>query len=153
MAKWKRAFEFTVAGALFASIATTGLAQSAADAVAARQAAMKAIGKSNAVIANAMKADTPDFAAASEAAKTISNAFTAFPGHFGPGTGPDSGVTTKAKAEIWTDMDAFRAANDRAIAASAALVIAAGGTDVAAINSAQTALRGTCGGCHSAFRS
>jgi len=153
MAKWKRASEVALAAALFAGIATVGLAQAPADEVAARQAAMKVVGKGNAAIAAAMKAETPDFPGANAAAKSIQSAFTAFPGHFVAGSGPDSGITTKAKAEIWTDMEGFKAANMKAVTASAALVAATAGTDVAAVNAAQTELRGTCGGCHSKYRS
>lgn len=82
-------------------------------------------------------------------AEGIKNAFehmgNAFP------AGSDTGET-KAKAEIWSDMDKFQAKGKDAYGASVALVEAAKGGDNAATGAAFKKMAGACKACHEDFK-
>jgi cytochrome c556 len=67
---------------------------------------------------------------------------------FGPGT--ETGLNTRAKAEIWRDSAKFQAAYEKMIAETAKLPMAAG--DPAMLKTAFGAAAGTCKGCHDDFR-
>jgi cytochrome c556 len=67
---------------------------------------------------------------------------------FGPGT--DTGLNTRAKAEIWKDPAKFQAAYDKMVDATGKLPAAAG--DPAMLKTAFGAAAATCKGCHDDFR-
>lgn len=72
---------------------------------------------------------------------------------FPEGTGPGApGVTTDAKAEVWTKKDEFAAAVKKLQDASAALVDAAKTNDAAKIKAAMGGVGQSCGGCHDTFK-
>jgi len=60
---------------------------------------------------------------------------------------------TKAKAEIWTSMDKFKAASDKLVSESAKLVMVAQGNDIKAIKTQFGDTQKSCGACHDNFRS
>lgn len=74
------------------------------------------------------------------------------PSLFPPGTGPETGHRTRAKAEIWSDRPTFdqRAAAFRAEAARFNQAAQTG--DVAAVRAALPALGKACSNCHERFR-
>jgi cytochrome c556 len=145
MAKRNRLIDAAVAAALFAGIATVGLAQTTPkDAVANRQAAMKAIGAQGAALRG--PAATPDQRRA--AAKVVYDNLTILGANVPAGSGAEAGVPTKAKAEIWTDNAGFKAALDNALKAADTAAKA----DDASVQAAATALFGACGGCHTKYR-
>ena len=71
---------------------------------------------------------------------------------FPPGTGPETGRETRAKAVIWQDFDTFRQ-RARAFATEAAeFDRAAQGGNLQAIRAAQRELGESCRNCHDRFR-
>jgi cytochrome c556 len=73
-------------------------------------------------------------------------------GWFPAGSGPQPGVKTAAKPEIWTKPADFRRAQDAFIAQAAAFQNTANGGDVDAIRAGVRSLGATCKGCHDQFR-
>ncbi len=68
------------------------------------------------------------------------------------GSGPQPGVKTAAKVEIWSRGAQFRAGQDRFAGQAAALQRAAAGGDPVAIRAEARKLGATCKACHDAFR-
>jgi cytochrome c556 len=69
-----------------------------------------------------------------------------------PAGSDSSAGKTRAKAEIWSDSAGFKAASDKAAAASDNLATAVKGGDAAAVQTAAQGVQGACGGCHTAYR-
>ena len=70
---------------------------------------------------------------------------------FAPGT--DKGGNTKAKPEIWTEQAKFKESNDKLVAESAKLAVAAKTGNLDALKTAFAATADTCKACHDSFRS
>jgi cytochrome c556 len=71
---------------------------------------------------------------------------------FPAGSGPESGIKTKAKAEVWTKPAEFQQIHDRFLVEAGKLKEIAAGGDAAAIK-AQTEVTGAaCSDCHNTFR-
>ena len=149
MKSLNRKVRFAAAAVLLASVCGVALAQ-AADANADRQAFMKSIGGSLSAVRTAATAG--DMATAKASAQKLSDGFKKFAVQFPAGSDATTGKT-RAKAEIWTDAAGFKAANDKAIAASDALLLATDGADATAVAAALSSVQKTCGGCHSVYRS
>lgn len=148
-----------VAGALVAGLGGAVYAQGAAEAaVAARRAEMVIIGRANGGIGAVARAAAPtpeQLAAIKGEADKVVAAFEKVkdPAMWPKGSGVADGVMgTKAKAEIWSDAAGFKTAMDASVAAAHALKKATDSGDAAQVKGAQAALQGTCGGCHSKFR-
>jgi cytochrome c556 len=121
-------------------------------AVNARKANYKEIGGAFKTINDEIKTGSPDIATIRPLAKDI---FTRASGQlkfFPQGSGPQPGVKTRAKAEIWSDQAGFKKIHGDMIAAAGALQDAANRGDVAAITAARTKLGATCKSCHDKFR-
>jgi cytochrome c556 len=71
---------------------------------------------------------------------------------FPKGTGPESGVKTEAKAEIWKDATGFAAAARRLEPEAAKLEALARAGDVAGARAQVRVVGGTCKGCHDKFK-
>lgn len=71
---------------------------------------------------------------------------------FPRGSGPEAGVRTRAKPEIWSDPRGFRVAGANLLVAARGLDSAARRGDIEGVRSALPALRRTCSGCHDQFR-
>jgi cytochrome c556 len=145
MAKVGRFMGVALAAAFLAGSAGMVFAADAATSIAARKAAMKATAMASVKLRN------PALTAADAKAvgKTISDDSKTFAANIAAGTGPESGVVTKAKAEIWTDKAGFKAELDKSMAASAALMKA---SDDAAAQTAAKAVLATCNSCHTKYR-
>jgi len=141
----RRTAELAVAVALLAGLGGAAFAQ--ADAIAARQAFMKQVGGKLGAVRNF----ATDAAGAKAAAADLDKGFKAFHGQFPAGSDATAGKT-RAKAEIWSDAAGFKAANDKATAATTALVAAVDGGNAETITAAVGAVQGSCGGCHTPFR-
>ena len=59
---------------------------------------------------------------------------------------------TKAKPEIWTSMDKFKAGSDKLVSEAAKLVAVSQGNDIKAIKTQFGDTQKVCGGCHDNFR-
>jgi cytochrome c556 len=100
---------------------------------------------------DATKVDAPDMAAVSAAAAKVNEYAGLMGTWFPPGTGPETGVKTEAKANIWTD----RATFDTKLATlqtEAGKLVTATATDAAAFKAQFGATGGACKGCHEVFR-
>ena len=76
----------------------------------------------------------------------------AVPGLFPEGSGPESGVQTNAKPEIWTDRAGFEAKAADYAAAADRLAELAQGEDAAAFSAQWTVVRASCQSCHDAYK-
>lgn len=117
-----------------------------------RQAGYKQIGAAFRGVMEQVRASEPNLATIRQHSATIARLAPQVSGWFPRGTGPEAGVRTRAKAEIWTSAGDFRTASVNLVVAARRLDAAAQGSDVAAIRTAFQALGRTCGGCHDQFR-
>jgi cytochrome b/cytochrome c556 len=95
----------------------------------ARHENYEMLGANMKVLQDNFRSETPDMAAATAAATNVKAFADAMGAWFPAGTGPDSGIESEAKAEIWTDRATFDAAVVRLQEESAKLAAA---TDAAA---------------------
>ena len=125
---------------------------SAADAVAARKANFKEIGGAFKSINDELKAEAPDVTRLQSPARTIAQRSSRIKDHFPAGSGPDSGLKTKARPEIWSKQVEFGKYREAMVISASALDKAVGSGDLAAITKARDALGTSCQGCHNQFR-
>ena len=71
---------------------------------------------------------------------------------FPPGTGPDSGYLTQAKANIWTDQEEFQALYAASLAATSKLNQVAGAKDYKALEDQLKVVKDACLACHDKFK-
>ncbi len=143
----------SIAGAMALStlIATGGvMAAGHVKKIAVRQAAMKIVGENMGILVGTAKGkiefDAAKIKAAALAIKAnLEKNATLYP----EGTGPDSGIKTRAKDEIWLDMEGFTAALKTAIAGAEGMAAV---TKKADLLPALGKLGGGCKGCHEKFR-
>jgi len=117
-----------------------------------RQANFKDMGKAMKTMNDGLKADTPDMAAIAANAATIRGLAPKITTWFPKGTGPEAGVKTEAKAEIWTDPAGFAAAARRLETEATKLETLARASDVAGTRAQVRVVGGTCKGCHDKFK-
>jgi cytochrome c556 len=144
-----------VLGLALSFAAVGGAALAAVDAgkvIAARIDNYKKIGTAFKGINDGLKADTPDTKAIAAQAKTIKDLSGHIPSWFPKGTGPESGVKTRAKADIWSDWATFAASAKGLHTESAKLETIARGGDIDAIKAQVKATGGACKTCHDKFR-
>jgi cytochrome c556 len=126
--------------------------ESPAEIIKARQEKLKDMGTQAKAIGGQLKSGTLDRAVMTEAAKKIAASARELPAWFPKGTGPESGVKTLAKPEIWTQPDDFKAAAEKFVPEADKLVEIAASGDAAAIGAQLQATGKTCQGCHKPFR-
>ena len=126
---------------------------SPADIVKARHDHMKDdIAAATKAIFDQVKTGMPDKTIVGEAAKKIAALAPDIPKWFPKGSGPESGVKTLAKADIWAKPDDFKAAADKLTVEANKLVQVAATGDAAAITDQAKAVGGACQACHKPFR-
>jgi cytochrome c556 len=118
----------------------------------ARMGHFKDIGRAAHVVQIEVGKPSPDAAAIGDAAKTIEGLAGQIPSWFPPGSGPETGVTTQARAEIWADPAAFRAKAAALGVSAQALEAAAASNDPIGLKSGFANLAQACQSCHTAFR-
>lgn len=118
-----------------------------------RQKSLKRLGKNFKGISDAIKTGTADSEDTLQSIKIVSNLAPRLKTWFPEGSGPESGLETEAKAEIWAQPEEF--AKAAADFEAAALVLQAAGDagDADAIKAAFGQVGGTCKGCHDTFKS
>lgn len=124
---------------------------SPADIVKARIAGLRELGAAFKNVSDGLRGE-PQLIMIQQSARQIKNTSTAIHGWFPAGTGPQPGVKTLAKPEIWSKPAEFQAAKANFARAADALQAAANGGNVDAIRSAFRQVGGTCKGCHDPFR-
>jgi cytochrome c556 len=141
---------------LAAAIAFAGgtLAQSTApaDIIKTRQQGLKDMGAAFKEVRDQLKSGNPDTAAIKTAASAIQKTADAMGKWFPKGSGPEAGVKTAAKVEIWNDAGGFTDARQKLVDESAKFAQTASGGDAAAIGGGVRGLGMACKGCHDKFR-
>ncbi len=112
----------------------------------------KAQGAAFKAILDELKKDPPDQAVLTTNANKLKASSIALPSWFPKGSGPESGVKTDAKAEVWTDAAGFAAAATKFQAEAATLQQLAAAGDVAGMKAQARVVGGTCKGCHDKYR-
>jgi cytochrome c556 len=101
---------------------------------------------------DALRSSEPQIILIQQSARTIKNNSVALRGWFPAGSGPQPGLKTAAKPEIWTKPAEFQAAQIQLARAADGFQSAAAGGNVDAIRTAARALGGSCKNCHDQFR-
>src|SRR5439155_26585798 len=121
-------------------------------AVLARQAHYKELNKAFGGIGGELRKDAPDKALIAANATTAAGLAKDLPSWFPKGSGPEAGVKTAAKAEIWTDAAGFAVAVGKLQDETAKLQQAATAGDMDAIKAQVRATAGACKNCHDTYR-
>jgi cytochrome c556 len=121
-------------------------------AVVARQAHYKELNGAFKAINEQLKSDAPDKAAIAATAAKMKALAEDLPSWFPKGSGPEAGVKTAAKAEIWTDAEGFAAAATKLQGETAKLADAATAGDMDAIKGQARATNAACKACHDKYR-
>ncbi len=135
---------------LAAIVASSGLAfalEGSVGVVKDRQALMGSNGASMKILGDMLKSGTIDVAAATAALTTLQANSKNIPVVFATN---DLTPPTKAKPEIWSQVEAFTAA--ALVLETAATAALAGPIDANGLGAAMGAIGGACGACHTAFR-
>jgi cytochrome c556 len=146
-----------IASLLLLAFMTEGYAASAPSpaveaAVATRKANYKEIGGAFKTINDEIKSGAPDFNTVRPLARDIAARSASTLRFFPRGSGPESGLKTRAKAEIWAKQADFIKLQKDMIAAANALNTAAASGNATAMASNTKALGGACKACHDRFR-
>lgn len=124
---------------------------SAADVVRSRIAGLRELGAAFKNVSDGMRGD-PQIILIQQSARQIKNAANAMHGWFPAGSGPQPGIRTAAKPEIWTKPADFNAAKANFSRQADAFQAAAASGNANTIRGAFRQLGGTCKGCHDQFR-
>lgn len=123
-----------------------------AETIRNRQAAFKEMGKASKAIGDQLKAGSPSLPAIQAAAQQLSTYAPQILEWFPAGSGPESGIRTRAKADVWSNQEGFGNAAANFIAEAETFKAVANTGDLAAIRAAQPALGNACRNCHDRFR-
>jgi cytochrome c556 len=154
--EWSRPVKhFLLAAAALAGIAAAAAAQNpapAADTIRTRQANYKQMGAAMKAINDQMRGGAPSIGAVRAASRTIVGHAPNVLRWFPRGTGPETGLRTRARPEIWSDHAGFTRAGATLLVAARGLDAAARRGDVAAVRAAVPAVARACSGCHDDYR-
>jgi cytochrome c556 len=139
------------AAAAAAIVATAALA-APADTIRMRQANYKQIGAAMKGINEQLRSSTPSLPAIQAGSRTILGFAPQVLRWFPRGTGPEAGVRTRARPEIWTDHAGFRRAGAGLLVAARAFDAAARRGDLDEIRAAAPQLAHACSNCHDDYR-
>lgn len=123
-----------------------------ASVVQARSDYFHGLGKSFKGLRDELKAPSPDLAKVRQYTGDLAAKAPNLPAQFPAGSGPQPGIKTGAKAEIWTHAAEFKQDAAALATAASALNTTAQGNDVAAIRTAADTLGQACKNCHTTFR-
>ena len=138
---------------LLAAISGAALAAaSAADVIKARQAGYKQLGGAFKALGDQLNSPSPDKAQVAALSKRVNEIAPQIAGWFPAGSGPEAGVKTRAKADIWKKRGEFDA-DAKALTVETAKLAALGAKgDIDAAKAQFKVVGGKCGGCHTPFR-
>jgi cytochrome c556 len=148
----QRNLPWITAGLVAASLAGAVAAADMAGVVKDRQAHYKQIGKATKGIADSLKSGAPNVPIIQGYAKSIDALAPQIPSWFPAGSGPEAGVKTGAKAEIWTKSAEFKAAALGFATEARKFDQVASAGDAAAIQAEFPKLGLACKNCHDQFR-
>lgn len=136
--------------AIFASLAVAE--NSVQQIIAARQSNLKDLGGAFKTVRDQLRLSKPNMMEIKLAAQQISE-LVGDQGHWFPkGSGPESGVKTDAKPEIWSDPAGFAAAQKTLAAEAPKLLSLATAQDVAGLKAQVSVVGQACKGCHDKYR-
>jgi cytochrome c556 len=145
-----------LASLALAGLTLTGLAApllaAPADQVRTRIDGLRALGAAFKAVNDGLRSPQRQSVRIQMSARQIRDASSAMYNWFPAGSGPQRGVKTAAKPEIWTQAALFRQKQDAFAAQAVAFQRAADGTDVDVIRTAARDLGATCKSCHDQFR-
>jgi cytochrome c556 len=121
--------------------------------IKARQDYFKSIGGAMKGLSDEMKKPAPSTAEVQKFTATLDAQAPKLVSFFPAGTGPESGIKTGSKPEIWQQPAEFKKDAADFVDAAKKLNLAAKSGDIAATKTAAGALGSTCKSCHQAFRS
>lgn len=134
-------------------IAGSAMAQDAENAIKYRKGIMRAQGAHIGAISAILKGEAGDASHIAGHAAALASLSTTLPDIFADGTGPESGIETRALVAIWDDSAKFAEVVAATESEAAKLAEVAAGGDLAAIGAQVGALgKNGCGACHQAFR-
>jgi len=122
------------------------------EAIKSRRANYKEIGGAFKSINDEVKTGSPLIDTIQPLAQEILKRSSMQMNFFPPGSGPESGEKTRAKAAIWAEQDNFRKLHQEFTQAAEQLNSAIISGNVAAITSAQKSLGMACKSCHDRYR-
>jgi cytochrome c556 len=117
-----------------------------------RQASLREIGTAFKAINDELKKDTPVKFILSSSAKRIASGLQEFMTMFPPGSGPESGVKTKARKEIWSNREEFEKLNAASANEAEKLSMLIRSPDLGAVREQAKVLGNSCKSCHQKFR-
>jgi cytochrome c556 len=141
-----------IGGAALAADPVAAPTSAGGKAVLARQAHFKEQGATFKAINDEVRREAPDKAALGASAEKLKALAADLPSWFPKGSGPEAGLPTAAKPEVWTDADGFAAAAARLQDESARLAAVSTGGDLEAIKAQVRATGGACKNCHDKYR-
>ena len=139
-------------GTAVLALASAVLAADVAAQIKARHDFFHEIGHAMKSSADEMKSGTPSITNLQKYATAIDSLAPKISTLFPAGSGPESGMKTGAKAEIWTKPAEFSQDEKDFVAAAHNYALAAQSGDINATNAARMAVGKTCKTCHDAFR-
>lgn len=140
-------------GALAAISASVAIAASSAESVIkARDDHYHELGDAFKTIRDELRASTPNWDRIKPAAQAVKEASVDQGKWFPAGSGPESGLKTRAKAEIWTDPKGFETAQLEFAREAPKLALLAQAGDAESLGAQFKVVGKTCGGCHDKFR-
>lgn len=148
--------KLVLASVAFAALCGAAFAQrpasNAAQTIQARQGNYKQMAAALKGISDQLRSGRPDLAQIRPRAATLADRSVLLLRWFPRGTGPQPGVRTRARAEIWSNHQGFVNAGAHFVVAARALNSAAQAGDLARIRAAFPTVQRACGACHDDFR-
>jgi cytochrome c556 len=135
-----------------AAILATAAIAAPADTIRMRQGNYKQIAAAMKGIGEQLRNSEPSLPAIRAGSRTILGFAPQVLRWFPRGTGPEAGVRTRARPEIWSDHAGFRSAGARLLVAARNLDAAARAGDLDAIRAAAPELAHACSNCHDDYR-
>ncbi|MBC7983538.1 MAG: cytochrome c [Candidatus Obscuribacterales bacterium] len=155
---WKASYKIVIAlsiGSLIcAGIATNVIAQSnsPADTIRARQQHLKDLGAAFKAIRDQMRVSVPDATLIRTSAADMKKAADAMANWFPKGSGPEVGIKTAAKPEIWSDPADFSAAQKNLVEVLGKFAQTANSGDIDAVKAQIAGVGQACKRCHDKYR-
>jgi cytochrome c556 len=145
-----------LAAAALAAVVTAAAAQNRAtppaETIRMRQTNYKQMGAAMKGINEQVRSSSPQIEAIRAGSRTILGHAPNVLRWFPRGTGPESGVRTRARPEIWSDHAGFTRTGATLLVAARNLDAAARRGDIAAIRAAMPAVGRACSSCHDSYR-
>jgi cytochrome c556 len=135
-----------------AALVAAPLLASPADVVKTRVAGLRELGAAFKAINDGLRTSEPQTIMIQQSARQVRNAASQMVDWFPAGSGPQPGVKTAARPEIWTQADKFKTAQTAFTVEAAKFQTVVNSGNVDAIRAEVPKLGGTCKSCHENFR-